>query len=385
MIHKKLYLDKNTLFQIYMMIMVACKAFGINQEQNVYFIVFSIAMIFFIISIFLHKWNKKILLLFMILLFVMAISYFTGNNITPIIFFMSIMGSINVDKKHTLDLLCKEWILLFCINITLCLTGIKSMQMAYQYTETGIDGVAYGLGYGQKNQLAVACAIVVCAFIYLRYDTMKLYELIVVDIIIFIILGYARSSTGYIILLFINFMYFLFKARFMGRFIQKIVLYMTPFVVILSVLLSLLYPYSSIIKLLDRLFSTRIHLGYYALQEAPISMFGKYVEVTLDNLYICTYVKNGFIAYIIVLVVFWGTMKYLYSMNMKKEMIVWGSMILVGFCEGAVMNPYINIFSIFVGWALETKFGIDSLNYNTENKQQIDYTVLSEVGSKEKL
>lgn len=78
-------------------------------------------------------------------------------------------------------------------------------------------------------------------------------------------------------------------------------------------------------------------------------------------------------------------MKYLYSMNMKKEMIVWGSMILVGFCEGAVMNPYINIFSIFVGWALETKFGIDSLNYNTENKQQIDYTVLSEVGSKEKL
>ena len=90
------------------------------------------------------------------------------------------MGSIHIDKKQTLNLLCKEWILLFCINITLSFTGIKSMQMAYQYTETGIDGVAYGLGYGHKNQLAIACAVVVCAFIYLRYDMMKLYELIVV-------------------------------------------------------------------------------------------------------------------------------------------------------------------------------------------------------------
>ena len=31
-----------------MMIMVACKAFGINQGQKVYFIVFSIAIIFYL-------------------------------------------------------------------------------------------------------------------------------------------------------------------------------------------------------------------------------------------------------------------------------------------------------------------------------------------------
>lgn len=59
MIHKKLYLDKNTLFQIYMMIMVACKAFGINQEQNVYFIVFSIAMIFLLLAFFYINGTKK--------------------------------------------------------------------------------------------------------------------------------------------------------------------------------------------------------------------------------------------------------------------------------------------------------------------------------------
>lgn len=45
---QKRYLNKDILFQIYMMIMVACKAFGINQGQKVYFIVFSIAIIFYL-------------------------------------------------------------------------------------------------------------------------------------------------------------------------------------------------------------------------------------------------------------------------------------------------------------------------------------------------
>ena len=85
------------------------------------------------------------------------------------------------------------------------------------------------------------------AFIYLRYDMMKLYELIVVDAIIAMILGYARSSTGYMILLFVNFMFFLFKVEFLSRFIQKIVLYMTPIVAVLSVILSAFYPYSSVV------------------------------------------------------------------------------------------------------------------------------------------
>lgn len=354
--------------------MVACKSFGINQGQKIYFIAFSIAMVFLLGSIFMRKWEKQIFILFVILLSIVAVSYFVGKNISPVIFFMTIMGSIHVDKKRALKLLCKEWILLFCINITLSFTGIKSMQMAYQYTETGIEGVAYGLGYGHKNQLAIACAVVICAFIYLRYDTMKLYELIVVDAIIAVLLGYAKSSTGYMILLFVNFMFFLFKARFMSRFVQKIVLYMTPIVALFSVILSALYPYSSIIKILDQLLSTRIHLGYLALQQAPFSLFGKFVKTTLDNLYIATYVRNGFIVYAMVLVIFWSTMKYLYSMNMKKEMIVWGSMILVGFCEGGVMNPYINIFALLIGCALETKYGIDSSNYNTENEQKISYS-----------
>lgn len=354
--------------------MVACKAFGINQGQKIYFIAFSIAMVFLIGSIFMHKWEKQIFFLFVILFSIVVVSYFVGKNISPVIFFMTIMGSIHVDKKRTLKLLCKEWILLFCINITLSFAGIKSMQMAYQYTKTGIDGVAYGLGYGHKNQLAIACAVVICAFIYLRYDTMKLYELIVVDAIIAVILGYAKSSTGYMILLFVNFMFFLFKARFMSRFVQKIVLYMTPVVALFSVILSALYPYSSVIKILDQLLSTRIHLGYLALQQAPFTLFGKFVKTTLDNLYIATYVRNGFIVYTIVLIIFWSTMKYLYSTNMKKEMIVWGSMILVGFCEGGVMNPYINIFALLIGCALETKYGIDSSNYNTESEQQISYS-----------
>ena len=357
MIQKRRYLDRDSLFQIYMMIMVACKAFGINQGQKIYFIAFSIAMVFLLGSIFMHKWEKKIFFLFVILLSIVAVSYFMGKNISPVIFFMTIMGSIHVDKKRTLKLLCKEWILLFCINITLCFTGIKSMQMAYRYTETGIDGVAYGLGYGHKNQLAIACAIVICAFIYLKYDTMRLYELAAIDAIIVVILGYAKSNTGYMILLFVNFMVFLFKARFMSRFVKKIVLCMTPVVALFSILMSALYPYSDLMKELDRLLTTRVRLGYYALRQVPFSLFGTFVDkITLDNLYIATYVRSGFIVYAAVVIVFWSTMKYLYSMNMKKEMIVWGGVILIGFCEGGIMNPYINIFSLLIGCALETKF-----------------------------
>lgn len=375
MIRKRRYLDRDCLFQIYMMIMVACKAFGINQGDKIYFTAFSIAMLFWVGSVFVHKWEKRIFFLFMILLSITTVSYLFGKNVTPVIFFITIMGSINVDKKRILSILCKEWILLFCINITLSFAGIKSMQMAYQYTETGIDGVAYGLGYGQKNQLAIACAIVICAFVYLKYDTMRLYEFAAVDAIIAVILGYAKSSTGYIILLFVNFMVFLFKARFMSRFVKKTVLHMTPIVALFSILMSALYPYSDLMKELDRLLTTRVRLGYYALRQVPFSLFGTFVDkIALDNLYIATYIRSGFIVYAALVIVFWSTMKYLYSMNMKKEMIVWGSMILVGFCEGGVMNPYINIFSLLIGCALETKYGIESSNYNTENEQQISYS-----------
>ena len=374
MIMNRRYLDRDDLFQIYMMLMVACKAFGINQGDKIYFTAFSIAMLFWGGSVFIHKWEKRIFLLFMILLSITTVSYLFGKNVTPVIFFMTIMGSINVDKKRVLNILCKEWILLFCINITLSFAGIKSMQMAYQYTETGMDGVAYGLGYGQKNQLAMACAIVICAFIYLKYDTMRLYELAAVDAIIAVILGYAKSSTGYIILLFVNFMVFLFKARFMSRFVKKMVLYMTPVVALFSILMSALYPYSDLMKELDRLLTTRVRLGYYALRKVPFSLFGTFVDkITLDNLYIAIYVRSGFIVYAAIVIVFWSTMKYLYSMNMKKEMIVWGGVILIGFCEGGVMNPYINIFALLIGCALETKFSKAKYKSKTMRNTNINF------------
>lgn len=339
------------------MIMIGCKAFGIDQTDRIYYIVFFFSCIFFVFSIFKYKWEKKSLLTIMLTLIPFIISCLCGKNITPLVFAITIIGSIGIDKDKSMKIFCKEWIVFFMVNVSLSLLGIKSMQPNYLYNDSGVIGIAYGLGFGNKNQLAIACAVVLCAYIYLRFEKNKIIELIIVDIILYSILIYAQSTTGFVIMFFINISYFFFKIKILSKYTEGLVRVMCPAVIIFSFVASALYPFFAVLEVLNSILTTRIWLGYRALSIVPISLFGKQItDFTIDNMYLSTYVKSGLIVFIIVFALYCKTQKILYRKNMKKELIIFSSMILVGVCEGAVLNPFINIFLIFVGYVLDDCF-----------------------------
>ena len=199
----------------YLMIMLptVCKGFGLDMSDPIYLIVAAFSSLLFVAKFFSTNWKSYKEVIFSIILIGLAgIITITSHKFSIMMAAFVIIGAKNINISKCLKLLSITWIICFVLNITMAAVGIKSIDPQLVYHKEGSE-IAYGLGYGHKNQLSIACVITYLSYSYLRFEKMKFWEFISLTLIMFIILNFSKSRLGLIMLLFISIMYFLIRNK----------------------------------------------------------------------------------------------------------------------------------------------------------------------------
>ena len=344
----------DVLFLVYLMPMVACKAFGLNKSNIIYIICYGIGLFIILINAFIRNYyNKKFFYTVILCLVASGISLNTSQSTLLLPVFVTIFAAYRIKYKRVLNILCMEWIALFLLNFILITLGVKSDAQMILYSDDVIIGTASTFGYGHKNQLAVACITCLCAFIYLNYEKLTVLKLLLADFFIFSILYNAKSRMGYVMLICTTIFVMVFKSRRLNKIGYIYSKFSYPLLMLISIVSSATYTKFRLSAILDTVFTTRVRLGYYALCQSPISLFGKNVDFVLDNFYIYAYIRYGIVMTLITSFIFTITLNVLAKKRMERELVCLLSMFLVSYSEGAGMNPFYNVYLIFVSYALD--------------------------------
>lgn len=349
---------KNLAYYLFISILVICKGFGFDMGDKLYLICALISLVLFCIKFFLTHWTLKEFIVVVSLCLIAGISAILSGKFAIVMAVLVVIASKEMNLCSVLKNISLIWIICFCCNTSLSLLGIRAEQVTYLTDGVGnIIDKAYGLGYGHKNQLAIATAVTYVSYLYYRFSKIRVIEFVLVSSYFFYICSYAKSDTGNLIMLVIALMYIFMnmKTNFSNKLV-KLLIFAVPVCVLFSFGCSLLYGKLEIINIVDRIFNTRIRLGSKFLKLYPISLFGQKIVYEgndmIDNGYISLYCHNGVFIFSALILGYYLAVKKLIKYNMRKELMLVVVFLCLGIVESFFANPFMNISIILVSLAI---------------------------------
>lgn len=223
-------------------------------------------------------------------------------------------------------------------------------------------------GFCHRNVLAANVTVLCLAWFYLRYKSLKVWDVIVWTAIAFITFRYAASRTGMIIILLIIFgMYIVRKKRsWILNFPSFRRIFLLGFVLMIgvSVLGTIFYSdQSALWKLIDSVFTKRFQYANYCLKEFGLSLFGQALpfvssieaqtsetsKLILDNSYMRALLYYGIIPGGMFLAIYFQALNL--SLKKKNEKLALSLFILAffGISERYMLDVYYQ-FPLWIAW-----------------------------------
>lgn len=223
-------------------------------------------------------------------------------------------------------------------------------------------------GFCHRNVLAANVTVLCLAWFYLRYKSLKVWDVIVWTAIAFITFRYAASRTGMIIILLIIFgMYIVRKKRsWLLNFPSFRRIFLLGFVLMIgvSVLGTIFYSdQSALWKLIDSVFTKRFQYANYCLKEFGLSLFGQALpfvssieaqtsetsKLILDNSYMRALLYYGIIPGGMFLAIYFQALNL--SLKKKNEKLALSLFILAffGISERYMLDVYYQ-FPLWIAW-----------------------------------
>ena len=348
---------KTILYYLFLLLPTLCKGFGFDMGDKIYIICALISCSLFCVKFVLTKWKIKELLIVIPLILLGGITAYVSKKFSIIMAILTIVGAKDIDIPKALKVMCVAWIACFVINVNLALFGVIDADPNCNFPVcTNENAHSFGLGYGHKNQLAIACIITLLSYIYLRYEKMKWYEFVPVFAYIAYISHYADSETAMIMLAFIPLLLLLSKIKGIKKLLNIAYKCIPLFCLIFSFLTSILYGEFRFLEVLNKLFTTRINLGQIYLKAYPFSLFGNEVEkingLFLDNGYIYLYCTFGILIFALFIIGYQLLIHYLIKHDKAKELMMTTCFLMMGIVEQFFSNPYMNISIILIAYLL---------------------------------
>lgn len=350
-------MKKIDYFVYYLMILIPtiCKGFGFDMNDKIYIFGAALSAILFMFKFLITNWDsKKELFVSIVIILFSGIVTIISRKFSVIMAAFVIVGSKNINLSQAIKVIAFAWIVCFLLNTSMSMIGIKSMDKQFLFlNDTDID-VAYGLGYGHKNQLSIACVITYLSYIYLRFDKIKLLELFFVIFTLIFILSFSKSRLGLVIFFYITAIFLLIKLknRSINSMLKSFFKLLLPFCVSFSFLTSLLFRKFDFIYKINALLNNRVWMGNLYLEKYPFSLFGNNLEMIsgsfLDNAYISIYCRFGIILFVCIMILYQLMIIKLTKRNCFKELILVSSFLIMGIIEEFFMNPFMNISLVLV-------------------------------------
>ena len=349
------------LYWLFFGSLLFAKGIGLYDGQYVFKLVLVFAAVCLALKMVTEKYTTTEILRIFAVIAVTATTYLMSGEKGMLLYGMMMVGLKYVDVKKIFGVGCVLWTVAFLCTILFSL--FRMDDTVYKvHSKLGLGHIfRWSLGYPHPNVLQISYLILAVFVIYLLDDSFKLkhaFWLFVGNMLIFM---YSVSYTGFIVFmcLLLGRIYLFFRKKI--SFFEKLLLQLTFPV---CVLVSLIVPITINVngkwfKLLNKIFSQRLELGWLYLVPENISLWGRRLSEitdsskTMDNAYLFAFITYGIIPFTILCI---ATM-YMTYRYLKEERYI-EALIIVIIIIGGMTEPFLyntsfkNLSFLFMGTLL---------------------------------
>lgn len=308
----------------------------------------NISMIMIVFSFFLQlkKYNAKeiFVLLLLLLLSYIYISKTENFVLLKLILIIIVSKDVSFDKRISFDMKLR---IVFCILMIL----FYNLGIAEDVTALFDDKIRHSLGFSNPNVLGMHIFILCIDFLYLKRNTLTFSNILFCIILLFLSNYYSGSRTVFIILIFVIFMFLLYKHRkqfFANNFI-KLLIVNSPFILAIVVLIAYnLYINNNPIGIaINKALSGRLLNIAFFSENYPINLFGNNIAIankSLDTAIAYALYAFGVTGALLYMFGFKILFKKLYSIKNYPLLIIMFVFIIYGLSEKLWLFADCNIF-----------------------------------------
>lgn len=344
------YLEKVML--VYIFINTLFKAIGFDSSNIFYLIFFFLSLIPLSIKLINTKYEKNEKIFIIISLILGAITFCVTTKPTFLITVLTIIGLKNIDVKKMLKAILNIRVITFITITTLAILGFIDKGEMIMWRNNVMD-IRFSLGYLHPNSLHLSLFLIIALFILCYYKKLKPKHygfMIMANIITY---GFSVSRTGLITTFLLIILAFIttLKQEKTNKYIINSCNYVYIILLVLSILTSLLFPYSHIIENLSAILNGRIEYGAKFIQKYGITLFGSNLNnenMIIDNSYLYMLIQYGIAGLSYFSFLFWNLIKKIKENIHIEEAIVVIMIFIYMFTESFVANIFMNIILLLV-------------------------------------
>ena len=366
-------MKKNEIFTyIYFAIISLCKSFNLTNDSKIYVYSYILGTILIIFKIFNEKYTIKELTRMVFLIIICGIIALTGHNLTPLYFAISIISVKNVKMINVFKVILFTKIIGFLSLLFLSSTGIIKNQIF----ETTRDMIGlsnrYTFGYLHPNITHMHFLTIIILFYYIYKSKTNFITDVIALALNYILYIFTVSRTSFIICsIFIIYQIIQRINSNIDKRLSHIYRHSFLILLVLSIVLSIMWDKSSIVRNLDLILTGRIYYSFFLFKNYSVPLIGgnSYAaSVNFDNGYIAIIYQCGLIFSIyLYYLVNKATSKFYIKSEFDRLSIMF-FMNLLGFIENIIYTPVVNFSILFLSYAFfEENRGDDSDESNSFN------------------
>jgi len=279
----KLLQEPKYIFYIAYFILIAAMSISISTYEYTYGLETVLKLVryvgYLLLAVklfFLDDYDKKTMIKIFLIVALTVICSFIEKNNTILLTFLFIIGSRNVPLKNLI-----RFTLYIQMFFVVFIIGSDLVGIIPEWTYTTADGVLrYSLGYIYTSHVSSILFYIAIAYCYLRAEKLRLFELVIIELVNIIIFKYTNARTAFAFLLIapliFYFIRFYKRSLIKSKVISLLIIISMPLCALLSIVACYFYdPKNSIMLNLNQYLSHRLELGHSALLKYGINIFGE--------------------------------------------------------------------------------------------------------------
>lgn len=329
---------------------------GISLDGNaIYDTLFILYFVYVVFKYITLTITKKEFVFLCVLILLSCFNFFKTGSMQWITTTIILIGTKGIDLKYIMKILFYTKFITYVSVILLAFINIIPNKEVL--TLRG-DELVYRLSYGfnHPNELHSFFFIIVVIYIYIYYYKLNIFSYIFILLLNYILYYYSYARTGYYLVIISVLLTVLVKH---SKIFKKMLLLFTNkiqiILVIFILLMATIFYGNKLFYFLDSNLNGRLYYAKLALTDS-LSLFGmkldyfvnKYILFFHDNSYATTLALSGIIIFILIIFMYYITANNLIVKKDYPALLLFFLLSLLFFSEDYMREPFINITLFFI-------------------------------------
>lgn len=366
-------IKKDNLYYIF--IAIATFVFYMRHFNSLYkiinYIVYALAAIS--ITVYALYWMfeefsaKERLMHICLLSGIFIVYYLSGMKYEYLIFTaLAVIGMKNKSIKKVMYITFFIYFMCLIVHVILVFAGIIEDEIFIKVS-SGKKIVTHRFGFSHGNTAFTILFTSICSYVYYRFEKIKIWQLVVIEIISLVLyfVFYARTGLLIITLFLLGTAIFKFtknKENMILKIFRRLEITIIPMMFIGTYLLSTVFYDTNIATIINNLVSDRLKISNVYFGTIPPGLFPKNFEfigdLSFDNMYSFIMSSFGLIFTGFVIVVFVALYIKLLKEKRYFEMYIITLFALYSYSERMYINSFKNPSILFLGVLLYKNFNM---------------------------